>query len=206
MNCEHVYASLLWLCGVMAGSGAILRLVHFIDADFGKVDFCRIRRLWIVCSVMTGVVFLRHVRSCGAMMWLSYGLLAIYLILSCVMDYVLKMVCDFFHYIGLLGGFLFLLGNCPHLSNVWSLLIFVGIQWGVFRKMYGPADVAAFMVCAVYLAAEGRGMQTYLMHMAVTFTFLGVVQGCKRNISRSGNLKHPVALFPYIAAGFFVII
>ena len=206
MNCERACVSLFWI-GMVAGcSGVILQRIHFIDADFGKVDFSKIRWLWIIYSLVVSVVFLWHIKERGWLAWCVYGLLAVYFILCSVMDCVLKMVCDFFHYIGLAGGCLLLMINCPKQDSIYALLIFVGIQWILFRKMYGPADVAAFMVCAVYLAAEGKGLQAFLMHMAVSFTFLGVVQGLKKNISHTGNLKYPVALFPYIAAGFFVII
>lgn len=206
MSCGHVCASLLWLGGVTGSCGVILGLLHFIDADFGKMDLGKIRRLWITYSLVVGMFLFRHLANGGMVVWVAYGILAIYLILCSVMDWVLQMVCDFFHYIGLLGGLSLLLCNLPQPGNIYSLLLFVGTQWVLFRKMYGPADVAAFMVCAVYLTAEGKGMQSYLVHMLVTFVFLGVVQACKKNISRSGNLKRPVALLPYITASFFLII
>ena len=49
-------------------------------------------------------------------------------------------------------------------------------------------------------------METYLLHMGLTFSILGVVQLFRGNISRRGNLKEPVALVPYVAVSFFVII
>lgn len=190
----------------MCCSGGILCLVHWTDAEFGRTNPHRIRKLWVIYSLMAGPLPIRLVETDDVATWLAYGLLAVYLIISSVMDCVLKMVCNIFHYIGLLGGFLLLWRSPPSTEIFGALLLFVGIQCVIFCKMYGPADGAAFMVCAVYLAAEGGGMQSYLFHMAATFLLLGVVQGCKRNISRRGNLKHPVALFPYISAGFFIII
>lgn len=206
MNYGHVCVSLLWIGSVMCCSGGILYSVYLTDTEFGRADFRRIRKLWVIYSLMVGILSIRIMEMDDAVAWLAYGLLAVYLIVSSVMDGILKMVCNFFHYIGLLGGSLLLWRSPPSPEIVGVLFLFVGIQCVVFCKMYGPADGAAFMVCAVYLAAEGGGMQSYLLHMAATFLLLGMVQGCKRNISRRGNLKHPVALFPYITAGFFIII
>ncbi len=42
-------------------------------------------------------------------------------------------------------------------------------------------------------------MQTLLLHMALAFIQLGVVQAFKRNINQKGNLKVPVPFLPYIA-------
>lgn len=206
MSCGHVYASVLWLGCVWGTCFVLLHLLHRADEDFAKGDIRSIRRLWLVYSLAAGVTFLPHVKGGSPMVWVAYGLLAVYLILSAVMDSVLEMVCDFFHYIGVVGGFWLLLYYRPEAGPLWELLMFVGIQWFVFRKMYGPADVAAFVLCAMYLVAEGRSLLGLLVHMAVTFLLLGVVQGLQRNIEPGGNLKRPVALFPYITLAFFLII
>lgn len=206
MNCEHVCADVVWIGMVAGGPGVLLRRLHFLDEDLSKVSIRQIYRLWLIYSLVTSVILLPHIKAGTGVVRVAYGLLAGYFILCSVMDTVLEMVFDFFHYIGLLGGCLLLVSSHPVPGTIMDLLLFVGIQWVWFRKMYGPADVAAFMVCAVYLAAEDRGMEGYLLHMAVTFLLLGVIQGCKGNVSNKGNLKRPVALLPYITIGFFIII
>ncbi len=206
MNCGHVCADLIWVGMVAGSSGILLRRLHFIDEDLCKVNIRQIYGLWLVYSLVVSIVFLLHMSNSTGMVQIAYGLLAGYFILCSVMDAVLKLVCDVFHYIGLLGGCLLLVSSRPAADIIMELLLFIGLQWMIFRKMYGAADVAGFMVCAVYLAAEGRSMLGYLMHMAVTFLLLGVIQGVKGNISRKGNLKRPVPLFPYITVGFLVII
>ena len=206
MNCEPVCASLLWFGTGLLFTGGCLGLLYFVDEDLGRSKPDRLRRVWAVAWAVVSLMLWRYGVGQGAVAGLAYGCLAVYLVLCSVMDYFLKMVCDFFHYIGLLGGGLLLLYSPPSLEAVWSLLCFVLIQKVLFMKMYGPADGVAFVICAMYLTARGNTLEDFLMHMASTFVLLGVVQGYKRNISANGNLKHPVALLPYITAGFFVII
>lgn len=206
MNYGHVCANVVWIGMVAGGSGILLCRLHYLDEDLCKVNIRQIYRLWLIYSLASSVVFLPHISAGTKVMRVAYGLLAGYFILCSVMDTVLELVCDFFHYIGLLGGCLLLVSSRPVPGIIVALFLFVGLQWILFRKMYGAADVAAFMICAVYLAAEGRSMEGYLIHMAVTFLLLGVVQVGKGNVSGKGNLKRPVALFPYITVGFFIII
>lgn len=206
MNYGHACANVVWMGLVAGGCVVLLHRLHFADEDLGKVDVRKIYGLWLIYSLAVSMVFLPHINDCAGINRVSFGLLAGYFVLCSVVDTVLKLVFDFFHYIGLLGGCFLLVSNNPTPGIIAELILFAGLQWILFRKMYGAADVAAFMVCAVYLAAEGRSMESYLMHMAVTFFLLGVVQLGKGNVSDRGNLKHPVALFPYITVGFLIII
>ena len=79
-------------------------------------------------------------------------------------------------------------------------------QYFVFQRMYGRADVMGFVLCAFFLASTDRGIGAYVGHMSLTFGILALVQALRRNIAAGGNLKHPIALFPYILCGFFLII
>lgn len=206
MNFEQGYVSMLWPVSVFGISGMLLYFVYKTDVDFGETDGRRVQRLWLVYGTVIGFVLGLHSCDCAWFIRMAYALLAIYFILCCVMDSVLKMVCDFFHGIGLLGGCIYLAYSQPRKEALEALILFVGIQWFVFRKMYGPADMAAYVVCSMYLAAEGGSLLDYLLHMLITFGGLGFVQLWKRNISAKGNLKNPVALLPYITGAFFLII
>ena len=95
-----------------------------------------------------------------------------------------------------IAGILILLSG----EKWYDVLIFIAIQLAVFKKMYGGADCMAFISCALYLALNAQGMMEFLIVMALTFSLVGVVQLCKGNINRKGNLKKPIALIPYIAA------
>ncbi len=206
MSFGPVCVRLLWLGSVSVVCNILLHLLYEADEDFAREDIHKIRKIWILYSVVAGVALMPRLCERTPAVWMLYGVLAIYLILCSVVDAVMEMVYDFCHYIGVVGGGLYLLYSRPAPPVLGAFLLYVTIQWFIFRTMYGPADVIAFIICAMYLAAEGRMLLSCLMHMAVTFLLLGVVQGGKRNISSKGDLKHPVALLPYITVAFFLII
>jgi len=136
-----------------------------------------------------------------------YGVLAAYLVTASITDRQTKMVHDFLHLAGGLAGVALLIYRWPGQEVFREAVIFIGLQMLLFRKLYGTADCLVFSVCALYLAAEGKDLMTYLLHMSATFLLLAVVQACRKNINRKGNLKEPVALVPYIAAtlGIFIM-
>jgi len=136
-----------------------------------------------------------------------YGVLAAYLVTASITDRQTKMVHDFLHLAGGLAGVALLIYRWPGQEVFREAVIFIGLQMLLFRKLYGTADCLVFSVCALYLAAEGKNLMTYLLHMSATFLLLAVVQACRKNINRKGNLKEPVALVPYIAAtlGIFIM-
>jgi len=136
-----------------------------------------------------------------------YGVLAAYLVTASITDRQTKMVYDFLHLAGGLAGVALLIYRWPGQEVFREAVIFIGLQMLLFRKLYGTADCLVFSVCALYLAAEGKNLMTYLLHMSATFLLLAVVQACRKNINRKGNLKEPVALVPYIAAtlGIFIM-
>lgn len=77
---------------------------------------------------------------------------------------------------------------------------FILLQFFLFDGMYGRADCFAFSCCSILLGALGGGIRDFLLHMLFSIVFLGMVQICKGNVNRQGNLKEPVAFIPYIAA------
>ena len=107
---------------------------------------------------------------------------------------VILLFCRFFEGSPLLGN------RAP------EILIFCALQLGLFSKMYGKADCYAFCVCAAAEACLGMGLTEFLTHMYFSFLLLAAVQICRKNISRKGHLKEPVAFLPYITAGFYLLI
>lgn len=200
-----LFGILFWQSLVCLCAGGMLYFLCRIDDALAVCNKARLCRAWLFFGLLTGVGIGNCLRGNGMSEGLAYGCLAVYLILCSVMDTLLEMVCDFFHYIGVFGGGLLLVLENPSPQHMWALIFFVGVQGILFFRMYGPADVAVFVVCAMYLTAKGGGMLEYVMHMGITFLFLGVVQGLRGNINAKGNLKRPVALIPYITVGFFVI-
>ena len=85
-------------------------------------------------------------------------------------------------------GFWLLIRTVP------EMLIFCTVQIRLFGKLYGRADCYAFCVCAAAEAGLGMKFGDFL------------IQACRKNISRKGQLKEPVAFVPYITAGFYLTI
>ena len=145
--------------------------------------------LWIGC-------FLEHWGGAGQ---LACGVLAAYLLIASITDLQTCEVYDFLAIVAGSIGLLMLFAGGIFGTRLFSLILFGLIQLFLFMKMYGRADGWAFLVCAVYESRFGKGMLTYLLHMASAFLVLAVIQGLNRNIARNGNLKKPVPFLPYIA-------
>jgi len=135
-----------------------------------------------------------------------YGVLAAYLVTASITDRQTKMVHDFLHLAGGLAGVSLLIYRWPGQEVFCEAVIFFAIQMLIFRRLYGTADCLVFCVCALYLAAVGQGMMTYLLHMGASFLLLAVVQTFRKNINRQGNLKEPVALVPYITVSMWIFL
>lgn len=120
------------------------------------------------------------------------------LLIAVISDFRTKEVYDLVFWISAFAGIPSLFSGSG--QNLAGLGIFLALQLLLFRRFYGGADCLAFSVCAQYITIHGGGLTEYLIHMLFTFILLAMVQLGRRNISRKGNLKEPVALIPYIAA------
>lgn len=206
MNFGLVCAERWWLPVGMLVAAAVLRILYIKDPDFSRCKGQEIIKEYAFLCVVGGMFLPWEISREFLCIQVCYAGMFVYLIVTGVMDSQLQMVSDFLHGIGLLS--VGVMAFCSQAkSEIWcSFLIFCLIQYFVFRHMYGPADVVIFMVCSMFFAAEGKNLDTYLLHMGLTFSILGVVQLFRGNISRGGNLKEPVALIPYVVISFFVII
>lgn len=102
-----------------------------------------------------------------------------------------------------ISGIAGLLLNLPNLrtgveGHVGEVIFFCGAQLLLFSRFYGKADVYAFCVCAVVLHSLGDGLKEYLLLSLLAIGYLALVQICRRNVRKDGNLKVPVAFLPYI--------
>lgn len=84
-----------------------------------------------------------------------------------------------------------------------QLILYIVLQQVVFAYFYGRADCHAFSVCAAGMAVQGMDFSDFVIHMAMTFIGLTVVQLALGNVTRKGRLRHPVPLVPYIATAFW---
>lgn len=132
-------------------------------------------------------------------------MLGIYLLVCTVTDTLLCQVYDMMQYLGVLGGIIWLLTQKPEPRIGYSLIFFALLQYIVLIHMYGKADGMGYCICSLYLAGAGMDIEGYLYHMIISFCLLAVVQGFRGNISRKGNLKRAVPLYPYICVGFITM-
>lgn len=195
-----------WLLGAVAFSTAILWLLYRKDPDFAKCMWTEIWKENLFLGLANAVFLYGEIGEASLCTQACHAGMFSYLLIVSVMDLQLQMVNDFLHGIGIISGMILAFCKQSEPENWWSYLMFCIIQYFVFGRMYGMADVAVFLVCALFFTVLGGTMETYLLHMALTFLLLGVVQFLRGNIDKQGNLKVPVALIPYIAISFFVII
>lgn len=129
-------------------------------------------------------------------------IMLLYLLLCSVTDYYTQQVYDFMQLgVCILIGVSTLFGQALPARGA-ELIVFAGLQILIFRRMYGEADVMCFLICA--LSMVERGILVWTCHMGVSFLLLGIVQGVKHNIAADGNLKVPVAFFPYMAVAYML--
>ncbi len=128
----------------------------------------------------------------------SYGVFASYLLVATITDVQTYEVYDFLHVIGASSGIIILIKQRVSISDWQGLLLFMAMQFFIFGRLYGLADCMGFCVCAINICIRNPSILMYLFHMALAFCILGIVQGIRQNINKRGNLKEPVAFFPYI--------
>jgi hypothetical protein len=141
------------------------------------------------------------------------AMLAGILLFACITD---GLRCQVFRFVWWLSavasGLLYIVhaGGSGDDHVIWTFwvefLIYSLLQELFFSRFYGRADCHAFVLCALVGSLYGMTMREYLIHMLVSFGLLAIVQGLRRNISRKGNLKQPVAFLPYITIAFWIIL
>lgn len=205
MNCAPDFVDLLWLTGSFVFSAVVLYGFCEVDKTWAECEKKWLWFLWGFTALLINVGLYEQFMHGGWVVKLSILLLAVYLIVSVVMDSMLCLVNDAVQYIGLTGGVIYILFKNPlPQMGVW-LILFVVMQRVFFLRYYGAADGMSFIICALYLAGTGKEIDSYLLHMTISYILLAVVQGVFGNISRKGHLVEPVGMLPYIAMGFFLL-
>lgn len=205
MNFGPVFAKLLLVMGIYAGAAGLLRLFYGVDEELRNCGRNCIIRKWLIYSTLVCGLPVMEMNVISPAVWLSIWLLGIYLAVASVTDAVMFLVYDVLQYVGILGGGIWLWYQKPPAGAGISLLLFALIQYGVFMRMYGKADGMGYCVCSLYLVGAGFGLDGFLYHMLAGFLILTLVQLFRRNISTKGQLKQPIALFPYILGGFMIL-
>ena len=206
MSCVPDFVDLLWQLGVLVLSGGILYRTMQVDGELRECHQKRLWGVWFAACIVAEAGFLVCMQGAEPVPKVCLLVLAVYFVVCSTMDSMLCMVNNFMQYIGAAGGGILVLHQLPRKEIGISLLAFALVQYVLFRKMYGSADVMAFLICALYLAGRNKNIEDYLLHMTVCYLLLAVVQGARGNITEKGQLEKPVALYPYISASFLLII
>lgn len=126
------------------------------------------------------------------------------LLAACIMDVETKLV---YRYVWI-AAFVPLLilfwtaDKSPSQAGWTELMIFTLLQQVLFSHVYGRADSHAFCVCAMAFTIFGGGFAECVVHMAISFLLLCIIQVYRKNVTVKGKLKVPVAMVPYITVGF----
>ncbi len=119
----------------------------------------------------------------------------------CIMDEQTMQIYDIFIWAGMIsGGAMLFLKEGGFGSALPGLILYAGLQYGIFTRLYGRGDGHAFLLCALWIALGGGGIYECLLHMGASFGLLTVAQAGRRNIGRNGNLREPVPFLPYICS------
>lgn len=128
------------------------------------------------------------------------------LLLASVTDAAICQVYNFTWWLSGAAAAVLMAVNFQGIRAVGELLLFCGLQFLLFDKMYGRADCYAFCVCAAAEAGLGFGMAGFFFHMSAAFLLLAFVQAVKKNIGGGWRLKKPVPFLPYITAAFYMML
>ncbi len=117
-------------------------------------------------------------------------------------DQMTKLVSDWIYIPIVICGILLMIRNGTNVWIVANLVLFIVLQFAVFKRTYGLSDTFAFSSLGIVFAGVGLDMIAMLTAMVFAYTYLIVVQSAKKNISRSFRLIEPKAFLPYIGYAF----
>ncbi len=177
----------------------VLKVISLLDHTYKCVgDKTTAGILAAGCCAGAGFIF-RNCPRGPPMLWFVYSVLAVYLTICVLTDLRACIVYDFLQLPGAMAGALFCLSRPLPAGSGAGLVLFALLQYLLFGRLYGIGDAMVFQVCSLYLAGRGGDLRTFLLHMALAFVLLGIVQSLRHNINKRGNLKTPVPFVPYIA-------
>lgn len=178
---------------------AVLWLITKSDQEHGlRADREAVEILSVGCCMGAGYIASHH-RQEQPVILAGYLILAVYLTVCVITDRKTCKIYDFLQLPASMAGAILCMARPLPAGAGLGLILFALLQYFLFGRLYGQGDVMAFQVCSLYIIGEGGDFQTLLLHMALSFTILGVIQLLRKNIDRRGNLKTPVPFLPYIA-------
>lgn len=177
----------------------VLKLIIWLDPNAGiRLD----REAWGIlltgsCAGAGYILCCKYGEPC--MTWVCYLILAIYLTVCVITDRQTNMIYDFLQLPAVAAGATLCLIYPLTPGKGGGLIFFALVQYLLFMRLYGRGDGMAFQICSLYIISGGGHIECPLLHMALAFILLGIVQAFRGNIRKNGNLKVPVPFLPYIA-------
>ena len=186
------------------------------DANWSiRLSLVERKKLLAMCCLAELLLFLcrKDFREggSGAGGYICLAVFAGCLLVACVMDLKEQMVYRFVWWVAGMAAAaaifarrdMEVLGEHAMVQGV-EYLLFVIVQQILFSRLYGRADCYAYSVCGLIWMTGGRTFEMCVLHMAISFAVLVVVQMLHRNIAGGGKLKKPVPMLPYITLGFWI--
>ena len=178
---------------------AVLQGINRLDPGAGiKMDGEALCILLAGSGIGAGYMVCCRSEGQGAM-GIGYLVLAVYLAVCTVTDRQTCMVYDFLQLPAAAAGGVMALRGCLPPECGAGLIAFALLQYLVFMRLYGKGDGMAFQICSLYIVSGGGRFESLLLHMAMAFGLLGIIQLFRGNLNKRGNLKLPVPFLPYIA-------
>lgn len=205
MNYVQDFVKYIYIVGVMASAAVLLGMFRKVDEELQEIADNKMWVKWFWWGLLISMVLAYKPEYWRIWEWSALVMLGVYLVVCTVTDLLLSQVYDMMQFVGILGGSIWVLTKDIYPDIGLSLIFFALIQYGILIRMYGKADGMGYGVCSLYLAGVGMDIEGFLYHMVISFSLLAVVQGMKGNISKKGNLKKAVALYPYISMGFLIM-
>ena len=144
-------------------------MVLLFDPDFKGFSKERIWKEWLLFSVLFSVEMCVFLLTDRQIHNISTLFIMVYFTVCSVMDVLLFQVNDFMQFVGIIAGGIRLAAGMPSERIGIGLILFALIQYFVFRRLYGTADCMGFIICSLFSAGRGLGMESYLTSMLFCF-------------------------------------
>ena len=184
----------------------LLRGMMLVDKDHGMEFDRRIWWILVMGSTSASGIWQMTTAAWGGQFRWAWLLLHIYFLSCSMTDIMTCQVYDMFQYLGIgVAGYLLLHSGASARIGM-SVILFAGLQYLIFMKLYGEADGMAFLAAALAEGALGYDIEMYLVHMIFAYLCLSLTQIVRGNIGTGGKLRVPVPFLPYIMVSFWGIL
>ena len=198
-----------WILPAALIAGCIylnLRGFMKLDKNHGMEFKTKTWILLLAGSLVAAGIWIRMTDGDTVSVKTAWMLIQIYFVLCSLTDILTCQVYDICQYPAVAAAAFLALQGPGQVEMGISILLFVGLQYGIFMRLYGAADGMALLVAALAECSMGYDINIYLFHMIMAYLLMGVLQAFRGNIGIRGRLKRPVPFVPYITVSFWIIL